>query len=96
MKMLMVCCESGLHLKVVETLEEMGAPGYTVCENLKGMGCTGRKAGSPIWPGNSVVVHTCVEDDMVPPIVDRVRRARDDYIKRPGCAVFAVPAEKLL
>ena len=96
MKMLMVCCESGLHLKVVETLEAMGVPGYTVCENLKGMGCTGRKQSSPIWPGNSVVVHTCVEDDAIPGIVDRVRQARDDYIKRPGCAVFAVPVEKLL
>ena len=96
MTMLMVCCESGLHLKVVETLQALGAPGFTVCENLKGMGCTGRKDGSPVWPGNSVVVHTCVEDELVPGVVDRVREARDDYMKRPGCAVFAVPAEKLL
>ncbi len=96
MKMLMVCCESGLHLKVVEALEALGVPGYTICENLKGMGCTGRKDGTAVWPGNSVVVHTCVEDGLVSGVVERVHRARDEYLKRPGCAVFAVPVERLL
>jgi hypothetical protein len=94
-KMLVTRFELGLHLKVVEVLEALQAPGYTVCEDLKGMGCTGRKDGNPIWPGNTVVVQTCVEDGMVAGVVERVRAARDEYVKRPGCAVFAVPAEKL-
>ncbi|MGQ9730838.1 MAG: PG0541 family transporter-associated protein [Candidatus Zipacnadales bacterium] len=94
--MLMMCCESGLDLKVIEVLEELGAPGYTVCEQLKGMGSTGRKHGNPIWPGHSVVVHACVDDTLIPQIVERVREARDEYVKRPGCAIFAVPVEKLL
>ncbi|MBM3499155.1 MAG: hypothetical protein FJX74_10850 [Armatimonadetes bacterium] len=59
------------------------------------MGCTGWKDGNPIWPGNTVVVQTCV-DGLVPSVADRVRAARGKYVKRPGCAVFAVPAQKLL
>ena len=96
MQMLMVCCESGLDEKVVAALEDLGAPGYTVCEGLKGLGSTGPKHDTPIWPGSSVVVHTCIEDELVPQVVERVREARDSHLKRPGCCVFAVPVERLL
>ena len=96
MKMLMICCESGLDAKVVEALDELGAPGYTVCTGSTGKGATGPKQNNPVWPGSNVIVHTCVPEPMIPPIVDRVRAARDDYVKQPGCKVFAVPVDQLL
>jgi hypothetical protein len=95
-KMLMICCESGLDLKVVETLDELQVPGYTVCKGSTGKGVTGRKQDSPVWPGSNVIVHTCVSDELIPTIVERVRGARNDYVKQPGCKVFAVPVEQLL
>jgi Nitrogen regulatory protein P-II len=96
MKMLMVCCDQGLDEKVVEALEALGASGYTVCAGAKGRGATGPKLDNPVWPGSNVVVHACVGDEIIPALVERVRAVRDDYLKRPGCRVFAVPVEQLL
>ena len=96
MKMLMVCCESGLDEAVVSALEEVGAGGYTVCRSLTGSGATGRKHDNPIWPGSVVVIHTCVGEELIPAIVDRVRAARDEYVKTPGCRIFEVPVQQLL
>ena len=96
MKMLMICCESGLDLKVVQALDELKVPGYTVCRGSTGKGTTGPKQDNPVWPGSNVIVHTCVTEETIPGIVARVREARDDYVKQPGCKVFSVPVEQLL
>jgi hypothetical protein len=94
--MLMICCESGLDEKVTEALEETGAAGYTICRGILGKGTTGPKQDNPVWPGSNVVIHACLPDELVALIVDRVRAARDEYIKPPGCRVFEVPVQQLL
>ncbi len=96
MKMLIVCCESGLDEKVTQALDELGATGYTVCQGILGKGATGPRRDNPIWPGSNVVVHACVPDEMVPVIVERVRVARDEYLRTPGCRIFEVPVQQVL
>jgi len=96
MKMLMVCCESGLDEKVTRVLDELGATGYTTCRGILGKGATGPKQDNPIWPGSNVVVHACMPDELVPAVVERVRAARDEYVKTPGCRIFEVPVQLLL
>ena len=96
MKMLMICCESGLDLKAVEALDELGVPGYTVCRGSTGRCETGPKHDNPVWPGSNVIIHTCVQDELIPEVVTRVRAARDDYVKQPGCKIFSVPVEQVL
>ena len=96
MQMLMICCESGLDEKVTQILDQLEAPGYTVCRQATGKGGTGPKHNNPIWPGSVSVVHACVPDDLVAETVDRVREARDSYLKRPGCCVIGLAAERLL
>jgi hypothetical protein len=96
MKMLMVCCESGLDEKVVAALEELGVSGYTLCAGATGKGSTGVKRNSAIWPGSNVIVHTCVAEEIIPEFVARVRAARDEYLRTPGCRIFEVPVQQLL
>ena len=96
MKLLIMCCESGLDEKATDVLDDLGAPGYTVCRQALGKGKTGMKHNNPIWPGCNSVVHACVPDEMVPEIIDRVRQARDEYVKTPGCCILQVDAVRVL
>jgi len=76
-QMPMVCCGSELDEKATELLDQLDAPGYTVCRQATEKGSAGLKRKNPIWLESVNVVPAFVPEELVPEVVERGRKARD-------------------
>ena len=96
MKLLAIVCGAGLDDEVIEILKSSGARGYTHLENCTGEGRTGPHMDTSVWPGQHHIVLSCVEEGIVPGVVERIRETCAAYQLAPPCRVFAWDADMLL
>lgn len=89
-KLALIIYESGTEAEVMATLAEFGLAHYTVFEQIKGQGETGRKEGNAIFPGINSVLLVALGAELVEPLVARLHELRDSYIVRPGMKVIVM------
>jgi len=97
MRFLMIICETGLDQEVVEALDAVHVPGYTKFSGVSGVGETGRREGTPIWPGQNTILLVGLPDNLVPPLMERLQPLRAGYRGQlRAIKVFAFPVEELI
>jgi hypothetical protein len=96
MKLLAIVCAAGLDDEVIGIIKGAGAQGYTHLENCTGEGRTGPHMDTAVWPGQHHLLLTCVDESIVPLIVEKVRAACQEYALQPPCRAFSWDAEILL
>jgi len=83
-----VIFESGADSEVMAALEELELEHYTLFEQTKGAGETGRKEGSAIFPGINTMLLIAMPEDRVEPLVRRLHEIRDSFMVTPGMKVI--------
>ena len=94
MKMTFVMCESAVEEKVIATLHDLGAPGYTRFTGATGFGSHGRREGSAVWPGLNTMFVGVMPDAVVDALCDRMSALADERNGRLALRIFTVPAEQ--
>jgi hypothetical protein len=73
MKMLMVIYSGADPRHVTSSLDGHGAGGYTQFQGVHGVGATGRREGSRVWPGESTLFVSVLPDEDASGLVGALR-----------------------
>ncbi len=63
MKLLMVICPEDRREQVAAMVENHGVRSFTELPQVIGAGATGKRLGTHVWPGKSVLMFTVVSDE---------------------------------
>ncbi len=97
MKFLMIACDSGLQQDVLDVLAAVKVPGYTMFTDVRGSGETGRREGSPIWPGLNALLLIALPEETIPLLLEHLAKLRIGYLGQPrALKVFSFPVEELI
>lgn len=96
MQMLFILCEANVDGRVIELLHSVNVPGYTRFTGAVGFGASGRREGTPVWPGLNSLILVYASEVEVQAVRDALRRLEEERQGRVVLKVFAVPAEKVL
>jgi PII-like signaling protein len=96
-KFLVIICESESCDAVVRRIQDAGVTHYTVQRGATGCGETGRHEGTPVWPGDCVIVFSCVLEEQVGPVLEQLSALHNSRPSHSlGLKVFSLPARELL
>jgi nitrogen regulatory protein PII len=89
MKAIMIIYNQAHTEKVEYMLDKLGIKGYSLWENIQGRGSnTGvPHLGTHVWPEINKSVLTVVDDEMVEPVLDKVKKI-DEVNKDVGIRAF--------
>ena len=77
MKMVLVVCPEGRETEFRDSIEKRGIHAYTEIRHAIGEGKTGKRLGTHIWPGESVIIFMVIDDDKKAEIEHVVRQSDD-------------------
>ncbi len=96
MKMLVLIGPEGREEDLRRLIASHEIHSYSEFRGVIGEGTTGRRLGTPLFPGKSVMVFTVVED----PKLQELRAAIDEFRARlypgEGVRAFVLPVEEML
>lgn len=94
MKSVMIVYNHGITEEVNEALESLGIRGYTKFLDVHGQGSEKGepRLGSHIWPSKNAVVITVIKDDLVDPLLEKVKAIDEEQ----GIHAFVWNIEKMV
>ncbi len=84
MKQLTVIYDASIDESVSELLEGLNVKGYTKLFGAHGLGGTGRKTNSPVFPGINNVLLILLPEAEIRTITDALYRLQASYRLKPG------------
>ncbi len=93
LRMVYLVYNSGIDDDINLLLEDQQINGYSKFFGAHGVGGSGKKLGTPVWPGTNNVAMMVIQEEQIPPLVDAIQRLKDSFHKNPGISIFSVPAE---
>lgn len=97
MKAVMIIFNHGITEEVNEALEGLKIRGYTRFLDVHGVGTVDGEPhlGSHVWPTKNSVIFTIIQDDLVDPLLDKIKEI-DREAKEQGIHAFVLPVEKMV
>ena len=87
-KLVYIIAETGADRQIRELLADMKLEHYTLFEQVKGSGETGRRDGDAIFPGINNVMMVAMDEKKIPDLVNRLHEIRDSFIIQPGMKII--------
>lgn len=95
MKLLFVIYDSGIDETLTKTLKEHGIEGYTKIFDTHGLGSTGFKDGTPVFPGMNNVLLVSLPAESVQSFLDCLKKLKQTYKINPGITIYSLDAQEL-
>jgi len=97
MKAVMIVFNHGITEEVNDALADLKIRGYTRWLNVHGQGSEKGEPhlGTHIWPAQNAVILTVIEDDLVDPLLAKVK-AIDNEAEEQGIHAFVWTIEKMM
>jgi nitrogen regulatory protein PII len=96
MKMVFIVYSQAADYEVISAIKKAGIKGYTKMEKACGEGVeTEPKLHTHTWPGENCVLFIALEDHELEPIMERVRRLKEEH-PRAGVKAFVLPMEEIV
>ncbi len=92
-KLALIIVESSAEPDVMAALEELDLKNYTRFADVPGHGETGRRDGSPIFPGLNTLLMLAIPGDKVEPMVTSLHGVRDSFIVTPGMKIIVTDCQ---
>ena len=96
MKLLMVICPEERRDQVTALVEKHGIRSFTELPQVVGEGATGKRLGTHVWPGKSLLLFTVVTDEKKDELVVALRDCQKRLFPGEGMKVFVLPAEEAI
>lgn len=96
MKMLMVIGPEGREEDLRRLIASHEVHAYSEFRGVVGEGATGRKLGTPVFPGTSVMIFTVVADPKLQELRAAVESFRKTLYPEEGVRAFILPVEEML
>jgi hypothetical protein len=87
-KLVYIIAESGTYTQVRALLARLELEHYTLFEQVKGAGETGRKEGDAVFPGINSVIMIAMNEEKIPELVHGLHEIRDSFIIQPGMKII--------
>lgn len=87
-KLAIIVMESSAEPDVVAALDKLEIVHHTRFADVSGEGETGRKDGSPIFPGLNTMLMVVIPSEKVQPMVEALHEVRDSFIVTPGLKII--------
>ena len=93
MEMLTIICETAIDEEIHRLLDEVEAPGFTRFSGVTGLGATGRREGTTVWPGRNTIYFAVMEEERASRFVDLLQELvrRESATRRLAVKVFSHP-----
>ena len=88
MKQLTVIYDAAIDESITELIDGLGLAGYTKLFNAQGLGGTGHKLNSPVFPGINNVLLLLLPEGSVRTVTDSLYRLQASYRLKPGMTLF--------
>lgn len=93
MKLIFLIVEEGARPDAADLLKEMGFEHWTLWQGAEGVGRTGPKDGTAVWPGLNDMYMLVVEPERVDALVAGMQELRASYPVTPGMRFIITDAE---
>ena len=91
-KLLQIVCDQSVEPDVMEVLSRHGLNHYTRWTDCQGSGDTGRREGTPVWPGLNTLVMVVLPADEIEPLRVDLHAMRDAFPITPGLTMIVTDA----
>lgn len=96
MKMLMVICPESRQADIRALIGQHDVRAYSEVAQVVGEGITGKRLGTQVWPGRSILLFTVIPDDKREALLAALRECRDSLYPGEGMKAFVLPVEEAL
>lgn len=96
MKMMMIACPEGREGDVRELIARHDVHAYSEFRDMTGEGSTGKRLGSPAWPGRSVLIFTVVPAGKIAELMAALKSFQGQLYPGEGLRAFVLPVEDAL
>ena len=96
MKMLMIACPEGREADVRDLIARHDVHAYSEFRDMTGEGATGKRLGSPAWPGRSVLIFTVVPAEKIVELMASLKAFQEKLYPGEGLRAFVLPVEDAL
>ena len=88
MKQLTVIYDAAIDESITELIDGLGLAGYTKLFDAYGLGGTGHKLNSPVFPGINNMLILLLPEGSVRTVTDSLYRLQASYRLKPGMTLF--------
>jgi nitrogen regulatory protein PII len=94
MKMLMIVCPESNVEEIRNLISQFDIHAYSELHDVTGEGEKGKKLGTRVWPGKSVIVFMVLPEDKKEEMLAAVRECRRNLMPEEGLHAFVLPVEE--
>jgi hypothetical protein len=88
MKQLTVIYDAAIDESITELIDGLGLPGYTKLFDAQGLGGTGHKLNTPVFPGINNLLLLLLPETAVRSVTDALYRLQASYRLKPGMTLI--------
>lgn len=96
MKLLMVICPEERRDQITALVEKHGVHSFTALPPVIGEGTTGKRLGTSVWPGKSLLMFTVVSDEKKDELLAALRMCQKNLFPGESLKAFVLPADEAL
>lgn len=96
MKLVMIICPESRREDVRGVLHRQGVQGFSEMAGIKGEGKTGKHLGTHVWPMESAMLLSVVEDDKADALMEAMKECARNLFPEEGMRAFLMPVEQAI
>ena len=94
MKMLMIVCPESNAEELRNLISTHDIHAYSTIHDVTGKGETGKKLGTRIWPGKSVLMFTVLAEEKEKELLNALKECKRTLMQEEGMHAFVLPVEE--
>lgn len=94
MKMLMIICPERNAEEIRELISMHDVRAYSELHDVTGSGEKGKKLGTRVWPGKSIVIFTVLPEGKKDQLLEALKACRASLMPEEGMHAFVLPVEQ--
>ena len=92
--MLMIVCPESNAEEIRNLISQYDIHAYSELHDVIGEGEKGKKLGTRVWPGKSMIVFTVLPEDKERELLEAVKECRRNLMPEEGLHAFVLPVEE--
>lgn len=97
MKMVLISYYVGIEDELLEILSSLGITEFTKWKRVLGKGKTsGPHLGTHIWPKTNALLALALNDQDLPPLLDKIKNLKSSPLGQEGVKAFIWPLEEII